>query len=384
MIFSVFGFFTVTLFISAFIIFNYFFLNKSKLICQIGTKYISFFILVAITRLLFPFELLVAKEIHLPILLPSFYSWLNEPILTFRYGAINMIFILSSIWVGGILLYLTKNIQIYVAFVKLTWGFARVSNDNIRNVLKHLSKKYGNTENIKIVETNLVSTPMLFGIFSPVIILPKINFSEIELNYILEHEIAHYRHHDIIIKSLLEIICIIYWWNPFIYVFRKDVCNILELNADARVTKSLDEVNKIDYMQCLLKVAKRRQLHTPHHTAIGLVSHVSPIKQRFEMIFTSSSNTRKALPKVSICFVTALLLLLVFSLFSVIQPDYSYEAPVVQDTFTITSDNAYYVKNPEGGHDLYVDGKYMVTIQSIIEHSSDIKIYNNISEVHAK
>lgn len=369
MFFSLYGFITTCLLTSILAVIFYFIAHNFKLISEIGLNSIMVFMILTGIRLLLPFEFLVSMEINLSVLFPAFYSLICTPIVSC---------LLIFIWIGGAVFFFIKSLKSYLAFTKAIMDFEQIHCPEVEDIIDKLSDRYGDLSKIKVVQSTFFVTPMLFGILRPVIILPKINLSYDEISCILEHEVAHYRHHDLIIKSLYEIVCIIYWWNPLIHILRKEISNVLELNIDVTVTNTLNELKKISYMQCILNIAKMHQQIKPHFTAISLVNANSHLYQRFEMVFNFSVN-KSGFSKNIINFI--LWLIFFVSFFLVFQPNYSSDMEKVQDTFVITPDNGYFVKNSKNGYDLYLDGHYTVTIDNMVDSCTDIIIYDSKSEV---
>lgn len=96
-------------------------------------------------------------------------------------------------------------------------------------------------------------TPMGIGVFKKRILLPRQDYTEQELRYILLHEETHFAHHDQLIKMLMQILCCIFWWNPFVYLLQKAVSQMLEIRCDREVAQSAD---KAEYMEVLLALVK--------------------------------------------------------------------------------------------------------------------------------
>ncbi len=53
-----------------------------------------------------------------------------------------------------------------------------------------------------------------------------------ELRYVLLHEYTHFLNHDTVVKLLVTLFCIIFWWNPVVYLLQKDLEQNLEIKCD--------------------------------------------------------------------------------------------------------------------------------------------------------
>jgi beta-lactamase regulating signal transducer with metallopeptidase domain len=208
--------------------------------------------------------------------------------------------------------------------------------------------------------------------------LPDINLSEEELYYILFHEATHYYKHDLWVKLLLELTCIIYWWNPFIYILKQDIDKIMEIRVDLAVTNNFDEIDKIKYLECLLKIARGNS--SPELNSLSLTFDsrtASVLSQRFQIILD------KSMLKKSGVFHKALLVFLlsifVLSSLFVLEP-YSFKSDVQEYTVELTPQTAYLVHNKKKGYDVYVYNRYFATVTRIRDSYSNLKIYNNLEE----
>jgi beta-lactamase regulating signal transducer with metallopeptidase domain len=108
--------------------------------------------------------------------------------------------------------------------------------------------------NVRLVCNRFVTTPMLVGILKPCIIIPDIDFDDKQLENILLHEITHLRHFDIVIKWLTMIAVSIHWFNPLIYLIKKEINHACELACDETVIKNLSLTEKQAYGDTLISV----------------------------------------------------------------------------------------------------------------------------------
>lgn len=124
---------------------------------------------------------------------------------------------------------------------------------------------------LKVCESTAISIPMLTGLLKPVILLPKIPLAKDELTLILSHELQHYRYKDIFQKICIELFCILYWWNPAIRIFKKQMLLLMEIRADLNVYDKLNEIKKIEYLRCLQLLSGYRTLNPAYgiHFAEG-------------------------------------------------------------------------------------------------------------------
>lgn len=89
----------------------------------------------------------------------------------------------------------------------------------------------------RLYRTPLAKTPMLIGLFRPVIYLPEGEYTEAQLHNILRHELSHWRRHDVAVKWLATLAVHIHWFNPVVYFVRREIDRACELACDEAVIK---------------------------------------------------------------------------------------------------------------------------------------------------
>lgn len=90
-----------------------------------------------------------------------------------------------------------------------------------------------------------------FSFFSSIFINQD-NYSENELQEIIDHERVHVQQKHTIDVLITEIICILNWYNPFVWLIKKAVRENLEFIADNAVIRK--GINRKNYQYLLLKV----------------------------------------------------------------------------------------------------------------------------------
>ena len=110
--------------------------------------------------------------------------------------------------------------------------------------------------NIDIFYSDCVESPMGVGIFRKMILLPAVNYSKKQLHYILLHEVAHFHNHDTLLQVATRCFCCFFWWNPAVYLLRRDIEEIIEIRCDLTVTKSLSRSEKKEYLDTILWLIK--------------------------------------------------------------------------------------------------------------------------------
>lgn len=379
--FSILSLLTMTFFSSILIVIIYFVLRDNRMIERIGMAALAMCIGATILRLFIPFELTTSRNMPIGKLLPALIRFLEIQVIRSGGITIRLLDVLYIIWVSGIIIQLVKTIYIYTRFTRTITNSRSDIDDEVKEAFYQLNNDYSKPSSIQIIQTDLISTPMIFGFFRPRIILPEIKLTTEEWYCILKHELSHYICGDLWVKFLVEFLCTIYWWNPFVYLFSNQISKAQEIHIDLYVTKSMNEEERIKYLECLIKIAKipvSRKLNKWILSFNGESRNI--LSQRFNIILNHPNSSDETKGGIFLTLLLPVLLLLTLS-FSIVFEPYSIKPQDAADTVELTSQNTYLIQNPESGYDVYLNGQFYGHIDEIKDSFSDLKIYKNITGV---
>ncbi|PKP33351.1 MAG: hypothetical protein CVU00_10805 [Bacteroidetes bacterium HGW-Bacteroidetes-17] len=167
--------------------------------------------------------------------------------------------------------------------------------------LAFLIRKFGVTQmdGLKIVKINSKYSPFSYFNF---IFLNEQNFKDKNLKNILDHEKIHIRQKHSLDLIILEILTVIQWFNPFIWLYKASLKGIHEYLADEGLLAG--GMNKLNYQRLLLS-------HTVGLQINDLTNNFnqSLIKKRFIMMTKTQSKKFARLKMLLVIPMTALLIL---------------------------------------------------------------------------
>ncbi len=108
---------------------------------------------------------------------------------------------------------------------------------------------------VQLVESPAVGSPLLLGLFRPVIVLPVGLTDPARLRDILSHELTHARRYDLLVKWFAALAASIHWFNPLLILVRREIGRACELACDEAVVKALDAPARKHYGETLLLLA---------------------------------------------------------------------------------------------------------------------------------
>ncbi|MDF2674997.1 MAG: antirepressor regulating drug resistance protein [Clostridiales bacterium] len=108
-----------------------------------------------------------------------------------------------------------------------------------------------------IYKSNKITSPAVYGIIHPKIIIPEV-ITEGDINYIIIHEEVHIWRKDNLFRVIAVITACVHWFNPLSWVFLKCFFEDMELACDAKVLKNLEERQTKEYASAILACAAGR------------------------------------------------------------------------------------------------------------------------------
>lgn len=125
---------------------------------------------------------------------------------------------------------------------------------------------------VKVLVSDKMATPLTYGILKPRIVLPKIMDldDEVQLRYILAHELIHIKRFDALWKLILIIALICHWYNPMVWLLFVLMNRDLELACDERVIQVFGESSKSGYALSLIGLAEKKMKFTPLYSSFSL------------------------------------------------------------------------------------------------------------------
>ena len=169
----------------------------------------------------------------------------------------------ERIWILGMVLLGVKSI--YAAF-QLN-----------RKIRKSHSKILEDKERIVVLQD--LASPILWGMISPTIYLPK-DLEEEERIYIIEHEKCHCKRKDYLVKPVLYVITVIYWFHPLVWMAYHLCCEDMEMSCDEMVLEKAGKNIRKEYAHSLLKYAAKQNGFLLHPLTFGEPS----LRSRIEFI----------------------------------------------------------------------------------------------------
>ena len=157
------------------------------------------------------------------------------------------------------------------------------------------------------------------------------------------------------------------------------VSNMQEINVDFRIVKGLSKMEQLEYVDCLVKVARHRVKRKRENRWEISFRKESPseVHKRISLMIKNQEISGKKTTASFLLSAGILCMIAVGPNVLTFEP-YAIPEEKVEGSVGIKGGGICYVDNKDGTYDIYVDGRYFkTTIELFDEH---IPVYNTLEE----
>jgi beta-lactamase regulating signal transducer with metallopeptidase domain len=197
-----------------------------------------------------------------------------------------------GLWTAGVLSILGRRV---LGAFQIRWLRLRsnpLSDARASQLVHRMAHELGLHRRIRLHESAQVSVPLTWGIFSPVLLLPRqaLTWDDQFLESALRHELGHIRHRDALARLLATVVCAFYWPNMLVWLAAKawrtaqeQACDDLVLRAGASTQ---------GYAMQLLEAARCVQSGILRHAPVLAMASPSMLERRLSAIMDDTRDRR--------------------------------------------------------------------------------------------
>lgn len=354
-------------------IYFFYVLYRKKTFFAQGKRFVFIGVILILLRMAVPLNFPFTYSIYSEHILPTFIGFLYNSTPFHGWSILDILY--RIVFIGAVI----KLIRLLISKIRLNNYMKEFEAKDTAEYhhLYELASHY-TTDNIRIAVLPDTISPAITGLRTPTLLLPDISFTDTELEYVFKHELMHYKKHDLWITLLVDIVCCIHWWNPLIYLLKKEYTLFMEVSNDQAILQNSSRKEHIQYANLIVSTAKAVHYRQCVHHALSMNfigKSQTNLRTRIKFITTDFvTEKRKNISRfLQSAFIT---ILLIFSFVFVTELAF----PVLNEELgtgilTITQDNGFFIhKKNSSTYDLYVDGKYLTTLDHIPEEMTDFQI----------
>ncbi len=285
---------------------------------------------------------------------------------------------LSFVWIIGVaLLALLMIVEtIWIWRIRLMAGCCTQER-----ILLSLSMAAGDLnlrKSVLITLSKRVTSPLAFGYFSPVIVLPSsaLKWDHQKIRTVLLHELAHIKRNDYLFNLLGNLVLAINWFNPLVWLANRQLKSECEKACDEMALEK--DLTPTAYALSLLQIAKESSKNKPSYPKLAVaMSGFTDLKDRIQNILSKDDN--KSLS-------TEMLQLMLFGMIavstSIITLSFS-KTPLnqkeIQELLLLTNDDNYKTRLAATGRLRYANDPMIINpLMKALEKETDEDIKTNL------
>ncbi len=259
------------------------------------------------------------------------------PIAQKPVARISPIQFFAMLWLAGSLTLLAR-LGIGALGLSRRLKREKAASPELIDLLEKLRVESGTRWTLRFIETAMVQTPCLFGLFRPRLLLPAgfaDRLSTAELSHVMLHELAHLKRGDLVINSLMAIAQAVHWFNPFVWLLFRRMRLLRELACDRLVLemRRADSSEAKAYGETLLKLINGFNSSASASMTIGILENEQSAKMRLWQIATFVPRARQ----ISVVGIVVLCVLLLIGLSNAESPRIQTPADEIETAPTSTA-----------------------------------------------
>lgn len=345
LVLSVSSLFITLITVSILIFLFHFLITGKKSHALFRADFLTIILIAILMRIVFPVELFFTVTIPSTNLMTALHDALLFEILP----PLTFMHILFIIWISGSVImgvrYLLKMKRLHALSVYMQ-----------RNAAHHAISEYIQSDkNYDLYISEVVSAPMVIGLRGA-IYLPKADYSERELQYILSHEKQHLQNKDIWIKQFINVLIILYWWFPPLYILRKQIDLYLEMRTDSAVIKNMNKADYLEYIQTILDMQQKQAEAKPFYPNLSLCFiDDNEVSLRYRVDFLLKGTPQS---KTNRLFLMIAIMVPFLSNLIILEPSY-INSPDLESVYTFEEfqESSYIIEHHDGTYTLVFDGE---------------------------
>ena len=165
------------------------------------------------------------------------------------------LYVLAALWLLGALWVLLPKLRARRALERLVRASRPAAEAPVPEVLLQCRTLLGLRRQPEVRTSPAVSSPLVTGIFHPVILLPEQPMDPETLKCLLLHELDHIYRGDLWVRLGSLAALTIHWYNPLFHMLDRTVREVGEEHCDEDVAILLNRRERLRYGQILLQMA---------------------------------------------------------------------------------------------------------------------------------
>ena len=212
----------------------------------------------------------------------------------------------------------------------------------VMRIVESCKNELGIRRHIKVLVQSALNVPFVMDTVRPILVLPEDieTQNDEQIRHICLHELTHLKYGDLAVITLLNVLCAIYWFNPFVWLCFKLIRKDIETACDTRVISRVGTAARQEYIGTVLWFAVHEQKQHLY-AAMGMADGRLTMEQRIRGMYKKARTGRKT----RIAAICVAVVMLVVCVLTACQPTPEEEVVIgknenmVEDVLAAVSDD---------------------------------------------
>ncbi|KMY49720.1 BlaR1 family beta-lactam sensor/signal transducer [Peribacillus loiseleuriae] len=241
-------------------------------------------------------------------------NWLQDFSMSIEqssFGMMDSVFFI--VWILGMIVILMATLYSNLRIVKIKKSLQVVENKELSTLFYTCKEEVHFHKMVVLGYSSLIKSPITFGIIYPYIVIPKdiSTLSTNEMKCVLLHELYHCKRRDMLVNYFMCLSRTVYWFNPLVWYFLKEMKTEMEISCDYAVLKTLDKESHLKYSEVILKFASISQRTSSLLAASDISSSYKQVKRRIVTIVNFQVESHLLKMKSALVFIIVLAIILI-------------------------------------------------------------------------
>lgn len=198
--------------------------------------------------------------------------------------------VLTAVWLAGAVGILAWRLAGGWAFSRKVRRWSRPAPAETLALCDQVRQDMGIKRMVPLAVCAAVDSPMAVGVLQPRLLLPRGDYGEEELTFILRHELTHIRRRDLWYKLVLLLAQTVHWFNPLLWLMVRQAEADIELTCDDAVMAGRDGGDRRAYSEALLKSLHRQKGLAKAALSTHFYGGAEVMKERFRNILSNGKR----------------------------------------------------------------------------------------------
>lgn len=201
---------------------------------------------------------------------------------------------LVAVWLTVALILVLRLFWIRGLMWRCFRSLSSVPDSDIADLTLECAAAAGLRRTPRVLCTTNGTGPAVAGWLRPVLLMPEQflgQLSKQQIRLVILHELRHVASGDTVVSWLQHVLCAVYWWNPFVWLAKRNWRAEREMACDAWVLSKAGETQRRSYAETLLAIVESSGTMTPLLLTAGMVPFPGLLERRIRAMRKSGRQS---------------------------------------------------------------------------------------------